>query len=223
MEGTTVISDIHLGSDVCRAKELGHFLDHIENRSSRLILNGDVFDSMDLRRLKKTHWNILSKLRKISDKMEVVWVVGNHDGTADIISHLLGIKAVNDYEFISGSKKILVLHGHIFDKFIDEHPILTWFGDTIYSILQKIDTSHYIARMAKHSSKEYLHCMKKIKIESVDLAKERHCDIVCCGHTHHAESSMVGCIQYVNSGCWTENPSSFVDINNGIAHLGQLN
>src|SRR6185437_9056133 len=104
MDTTTIISDIHLGSDCCQAKMLEAFLENIESRSTRLILNGDVFDSMDFRRLEKHHWRILSRLRKISDKMEVVWVVGNHDGPAEVISHLLGLTVVNNYEFVSGGK-----------------------------------------------------------------------------------------------------------------------
>lgn len=220
---TTIISDIHLGSDVCLAKEVNDFLDHIEDRSQRLILNGDVFDSMDFRRLKKHHWHILSRLRKVSDKMEVVWVVGNHDGSADIVSHLLGITAVDHYEFYSGFKKVLALHGHVFDKFIDEHPVLTWVGDTIYSFLQWVDRSHYIARAAKYSSKLYLRCAQEIKVKALKLAKSMHADIVCTGHTHHAELDTSGDIHYVNSGCWTERPTSFVEIRSGKVELSQFN
>ena len=220
---TTIISDIHLGSDVCQAKELVDFLDHIEERSKRLILNGDVFDSMDFRRLRKHHWHILSRLRKMSDKIEVIWVVGNHDGPAEIISHLLGVTVVDDYEFFSENKRVLVLHGHIFDEFIDNYPILTKIGDMIYSFLQWIDKSHYIARTAKQSSKIYLRCAENIKNKALKKAKSKGCDIVCCGHTHHPELTTIEDIVYVNSGCWTENPSSFINICNGEIELSFFN
>jgi len=224
MDTTTIISDIHLGSDCCQAKMLEAFLENIESRSTRLILNGDVFDSMDFRRLEKHHWRILSRLRKISDKMEVVWVVGNHDGPAEVISHLLGLTVVNNYEFVSGGKKVLILHGHIFDEFIDNHPVLTWIGDMIYWLLQKLDSllfrdEHYIARAAKHSSKSYLRCSEHIKERAIKLAKSRGCDVVCCGHTHNAEMSFFGSTQYINSGCWTEKPCHFIAIQEGIVIL----
>lgn len=51
-----IISDIHLGSDNCQAKDLVVFLEQIRCgviQTSRIILNGDVFDSFDFRRLKK--------------------------------------------------------------------------------------------------------------------------------------------------------------------------
>jgi UDP-2,3-diacylglucosamine pyrophosphatase LpxH len=169
--------------------------------------------------LKKHHWHILSQIRKISDKIEVVWVAGNHDGQADIISHLLGIEVVDEYIFESGFKKILVLHGHIFDNFIDEHPILTWFCDAVYRFLQKIDTSHYIARLAKHSSKQYLRCAENIRIKALEYASDKGCDVVCCGHSHHAQLDKSTKLCYANSGCWTEKPCTYLEIFDGEIEL----
>src|SRR5215212_9253236 len=45
-----VISDLHLGSDNCQAKEAAAFLQLIldgDIRTRRLVINGDVFDSID--------------------------------------------------------------------------------------------------------------------------------------------------------------------------------
>ena len=100
-----VISDLHLGSDNCQAKAAAAFLQEIlEGRhpTRRLIINGDVFDSIDFRRLKKTHWKVLSQIRHLSDKMEVIWIAGNHDGSAEIVSHLLGVRVVEEYILRSG-------------------------------------------------------------------------------------------------------------------------
>jgi UDP-2,3-diacylglucosamine pyrophosphatase LpxH len=222
MRDAIIISDIHLGSDVCQAKALWEFLEGIEDRSKKLILNGDVFDSIDMRRLNKHHWHVLSNLRRISDQMEVIWICGNHDGPADIISHLLGITVVDDYEFTTGDKKVLVFHGDKYDKFIDEHPFLTYLADTVYWFLQKIDKTHYTARMAKHNSKHYLHNSKKIMDGAIKFAVERACQIVCCGHTHHA-LEMPGDISYYNSGCWTEWPCSYLSVKDGKVELCFIN
>jgi UDP-2,3-diacylglucosamine pyrophosphatase LpxH len=64
---------------------------------------------------------------------------GNHDGSAEFVSHLLGTVVVEEFILHSGGRKILVLHGHAFDEFLDAHPILTWLGDCIYFLLQPID------------------------------------------------------------------------------------
>src|SRR5215813_6209069 len=86
-----ILSDLHLGSSNCQAKSLCDFLERIVDeklRTGKLILNGDVFDSIDFRRLKKNHWKVLSLIRKLSDRMETIWLCGNHDGTAEFVSHL---------------------------------------------------------------------------------------------------------------------------------------
>ena len=46
---------------------------------------------MKFHRLRKWHWKVLSQLRKLSDEIETIWIIGNHDGPAEDISQLLGI------------------------------------------------------------------------------------------------------------------------------------
>jgi len=36
------------------------------------------------------------EIRKIADEMEVVWINGNHDGPAEIVSHLLGVRCADE-------------------------------------------------------------------------------------------------------------------------------
>ena len=148
-------------------------------------------------------------------------MVGNHDakGEAEIISHLLGIKVLDEYSFTSGDKKVLVLHGHVFDDFIDNHPIITKIGDYIYNFLQKIDKTHTIARLAKRNSKQYLNCLEEVRKKAINLAIRRGCQIICCGHTHHEMDVTEDGVQYLNSGCWTELPCHYLTINNGVAQL----
>ena len=76
MYDAVVISDLHLGSPNCQAKQLARFLEGVRKgplAAKRLILNGDVFDSIDFRRLKRRHWDVLSELRKLSDDVEIIW------------------------------------------------------------------------------------------------------------------------------------------------------
>src|SRR5262245_8532391 len=118
MLDAVVLSDIHLGSTNCEAKRVCAFLERIvegDLPTARLSLNGDVFDSIDFRRLNKNHWKVLSLLRKLSDQIEIVWLAGNHDGSAEIISHLLGVTVQEDYVLSSGNERLLILHGHVFD------------------------------------------------------------------------------------------------------------
>ena len=142
--------------------------------TDRLILNGDVFDSIDFRRLNKHHWKVLSLLRKLSDRIEIIWLCGNHDGPAEIVSHLLGVTVMDEYVLESGNERLLILHGHVFDAFLDDHPILTWLGDCIYWGLQRLDPTHGVARMAKRNSKTFLRCAQRIEDSSMECARRKN-------------------------------------------------
>lgn len=217
-----ILSDLHLGSDNCQARRLCRLLESVaaeELPARRLVLNGDVFDSIDFRRLKRRHWKVLSLLRKLSDHLEIVWICGNHDGSAEIVSHLLGVTVVDEYVFESGGKKVLVLHGHAFDEFLDAHPFLTRLADCVYFLLQKLDRTHAVAKFAKTSSKTFLRCAKKIEERSLEYARRKGCAAVCCGHTHHAEVNGNGKVAYYNSGCWTEWPGTYLTAAGGRIEL----
>jgi UDP-2,3-diacylglucosamine pyrophosphatase LpxH len=217
-----ILSDIHLGSSNCQAKNLCRFLECFVNReitASELILNGDIFDSIDFRRLSKSHWKVLSLIRKLSDKLKVIWISGNHDGSAEIVSHLLGVTVKNEHVLVSGGRRVLVLHGHAFDDFLDAHPWMTWLGDMVYCLLQKIDRTHYFAKLAKRGSKTFLRCAKKIEEGATEYARKKGCGAVCCGHTHHAVVTEAQPVQYYNSGCWTELPGTYLTVAGGQVEL----
>ncbi len=222
MLDAVILSDFHLGSDNCQAKNVVRMLDRLvsgELTTARLILNGDVFDSIDFRRLNKSHWKVLSLLRKLSDEIEITWLCGNHDGSAEIVSHLLGVTVTNEYVLETGGRDILILHGHAFDEFLDSHPVLTWLADCAYAFLQWIDRTHYFAKLAKHSSKTFLRCARKIEEGAVDLARRKNCVAVCCGHTHVAAAKTDQPIPYFNSGCWTELPCHYLTVSAGKVAL----
>ncbi len=222
MNDAIIISDLHLGSDICRAKELEDFLFQIKSgkiETERLILNGDVFDNLDFRRLKKSHWKILSTLRKLSKKINIIWICGNHDGPADMISHLLGIDVVDDYVFQSGDNKILLFHGHVYDDFINAHPIITRIADILYSILMKIDRNYKICQHLKGASKTYARCQKGVESGAVKFARHVGANIVCCGHTHTAKKETFGNVEYYNSGSFCELPAHFLSISDGTVEI----
>jgi UDP-2,3-diacylglucosamine pyrophosphatase LpxH len=210
-----ILSDIHLGSKNCQAKNLVRFLEMMadgEIVTSHLVLNGDVFDSIDFRRLNKSHWKVLSLIRKLSDRIDITWISGNHDGSPELISHLLGVTVKDESVLRSGGREILFLHGHRFDDFIDAHPILTWIGDRIYHFLQWLDKTHSFAKLAKKGSKTFLRCAQKIEDGAIEYARKKGCDTVCCGHTHHAVAKDDLPIPYYNSGCWTELPCRYLTV-----------
>jgi len=214
-----IISDIHIGAENCQGKHLVDFLEEIHQekiKTKRLILNGDVFENFDSR-LHKWNWRILSSIRSISDIIEVIWIRGNHDshGPAISIAHLIGANYTDEYIFESNGKRILCFHGDIFDDFLTDHPIITWVADWIYWLLQKVDPSLYLAKIAKHNSKTFLRCANLVKIEALKFKNKKNCDYVCCGHTHFAEADK----EYYNSGTWTELPPTYLAVKDGNIEL----
>lgn len=216
-----IISDIHLGSLVCQAKRFKEFLRSVheeEIHADELIVNGDLFDSWDFRRLKGSHWKILSRMRQIAKSKKIVWIRGNHDGPSEMISHLIGLDFLDEYVFDSGGRKVLVLHGDVFDDFISEYPMLTKMADHAYRILQKIGLGSNLALMAKRSSKTFLRCSERVKSRAKSYAESKSVDMVCCGHTHMHESDSKG-VEYHNSGCWTEDACHYILIEDGRASV----
>ena len=222
MLDAVILSDLHLGSDNCQAKSICHLLERIvegELLTERLILNGDMFDSIDFRRLNKNHWKVLSYIRKLSDHVETIWLCGNHDGSAEVVSHLLGVAVMDEYELESGSERILILHGHTFDDFLDNHPFMTWVADCVYGFLQWIDRTHHFAKLAKHGSKTFVRCAAKIEEGAIEAARRKGCTSVCCGHTHAPMAHTEQAISYFNSGSWTELPCTYLTVDDGTILL----
>lgn len=215
-----IISDIHLGANNCQSQILLKFLQEVKDnvrQTKKLIVAGDLFDSFNAR-LHKEEWKVLGILRALSNDIEVVWVKGNHDEyyESKTISYIIGTQFHEvHYIFESGGKKLLVMHGDVFDTFITDHPILTIICDWIYWSLLIIDKSHHLAKLAKHSSKSYMHCSEVISKESVVCAKKLKCDIAICGHTHLALKKE----NYFNSGSWAERPSSYLTVKDGLVEL----
>jgi UDP-2,3-diacylglucosamine pyrophosphatase LpxH len=222
MLDAVVVSDIHLGSYNCQARNVCLLLERLltgELPTARLILNGDVFDSLDFRRLNGDQGKVLSLLRRLANRIDVLCLCGNHDGSAEILAHLLGVTVRDEYILESGSERILLLHGHVFDDFLDKHPYLTWLADQVYAFLQWLDRSHRLARRAKHSSKTFLRCAQRIEEEAVERARRMDCTIVCCGHTHSAVTNVERPIAYFNGGCWTELPCTYLTVADGTVRL----
>jgi metallophosphoesterase superfamily enzyme len=70
---TLILSDLHLGGEMSRAREALRVLQ--ENRYGRLILLGDIFADLNFARLKKEHWKFLGFIRKLSNPKRNVEVV----------------------------------------------------------------------------------------------------------------------------------------------------
>jgi UDP-2,3-diacylglucosamine pyrophosphatase LpxH len=217
-----LLSDLHLGSESCQVLAVQALLEALPP-TRRLVLNGDVLENTEYR-LTKQHWRVLSRLRKLSDQLQLVWVRGNHDFDAESVAHLLGAEFVPEVEFESGGKRVLCVHGDAWDRFLTDHPIITNVADWFYLRLQR--RSRRLALSAKRKSKVFLRCVERVRQEATEYARARQADVVICGHTHHAEVPLApapGAPAYFNTGCWTDHHCHYLTVQDGLVKLGEVN
>ena len=203
---TLIISDLHLGSDVSRAREACQMIRNAVFH--RLILLGDIFCDLNFGRLKKQHWQFLSMIRKLSNPkrgVEVVWVEGNHDrGLTDVMSHLVGVNVFQDYEWSFAGRRYLAIHGHQFDRFVINNAVLSRAGEWAYLHMQRFDSKRKVlSRFLDRQNSRWLRLSPKVAAGAIAFAKHRRADVVFCGHTHEARCVEQDGVQYFNSGCWT--------------------
>ena len=75
-----VISDVHLGTYGCHAKELLHYLKTVN--PNKLILNGDIIDMWNFSKsyFPSSHMDVIRQIMKMaSNGTQVYYVTGNHD------------------------------------------------------------------------------------------------------------------------------------------------
>lgn len=222
---TLVISDVHLGSPVCMAKQLTGILEALY--FERLILLGDIFDSLNFMRLCGRQWKLFDTLRHIAKEREVIWMAGNHDAKAfEFGSAVLGAMPIpEDRHHLEevGGRVFYMAHGHQFDEFIPANPRLTAVASGAYLAIQQIEPSQTLARSLKKSSKQWLRLDQKVGAMAVQAANDAGADIAVCGHTHQAGINIVPGGTYINTGCWTDVPATMLCISKkGNASLCQV-
>ena len=212
---TLILSDLHLGAETSHAREATRVLKR--NRFERLILLGDIFADLNFARLTKEHWKFLGFIRKLSNpkrKIEVVWVEGNHDhGLADIMSHLVGVRVYESYEWYYRGLKHIAIHGHQFDGFQVNRMTMSRVGTSLYLQLQKLDfKSKPIARMIDRLNTRWLRMSPKVASGALSHARYHEAQRIFCGHTHEALHVERDGIDYYNSGGWVDSRLTYLTI-----------
>ena len=224
---TIIISDLHLGSPMCQAKELLEFLQNIEVK--RLVLNGDVFEDLKRTfRLHRQHWAVLEQLRRMSDNCQVIWVKGNHDTLyrnrkEDLvaISNLLGIKIKHQLIFNVGKFRCLAIHGDKWDNYIHRFPVLADIITWAYDRLKEVHSEHMrkIVKWVKRRSKLFMRNSQYVMDGAIEYAEDLECNVVVCGHTHHPMLERIGFTSYGNSGTWESFKPTYITIDEEMIGL----
>lgn len=219
-----VISDVHLGTYGCHAKELLDYLCSIE--AENLILNGDFIDMWQFKKnyFPKEHIQVLHRVLKMAEQgTKVYYITGNHDDNlrryADFSTGNIFLR--NQLTIHLNHKKYWIFHGDVFDLSIQYSPLLAkiggksydyliWLNRFVNNIRGKMGLSKMsLAGKIKDSVKEAVKFISDFEEKAIDLAAEKNYDYVICGHIHRPQMRFIEKgkkgITYLNSGDWVEN------------------
>ncbi|MFZ4862603.1 UDP-2,3-diacylglucosamine diphosphatase [Sphingobacterium sp. Mn56C] len=222
-----VLSDLHLGTYGCRAKEILHYLYSI--KPAKLILNGDIIDIWQFKKsyFPDQHLRVIKYLFDMAYQgTEIIYITGNHDEMLRKFTDISfgNIKLVDKLIMQLGDKKAWVFHGDVFDASVQHSKWLAKLGGWGYDMLIRLNNviNWYLVRMGREKyslSKRIKNSVKKavkfvgdFEHTASELAIDSHYDYVVCGHIHHPQIREVtnkkGKCMYMNSGDWIENLSA---------------
>ena len=224
-----VISDIHLGTYGCHAKELLHYLRSINPKT--IVLNGDIIDIWQFtkRYWPKSHMKVVKHIMNwVSKGKKTYYITGNHD---EMLRKFAGFKMgsfniVNKLVLeLDNNKKAWIFHGDVFDVTMEHSKWLAKLGAIGYDTLILINGAVNIisekifrkgklslSKKIKNSVKSAVKFINNFEKISADIGISNKYDYVVCGHIHQPEikdiSNEHGSIKYLNSGDWIENLTS---------------
>jgi UDP-2,3-diacylglucosamine pyrophosphatase LpxH len=148
---TLWISDTHLGTKGCRARELSRFLKHI--RCQRLYLVGDIIDIQRLRQRwywPQAHNDVVRRiLTHAQHGTEVIFVPGNHDDAARQYLCLqfggVVVRPWADHQTADG-RWLYVCHGDQYDLIVRGSLVLAALGGLAYEWLLTLNRTYNAVR-----------------------------------------------------------------------------
>jgi UDP-2,3-diacylglucosamine pyrophosphatase LpxH len=229
-----VLSDVHLGTYGCHAKELLHYLKTIKPKT--VILNGDIIDiwQFSKRYWPKSHMKVIKHLMEwMSKGVKIYYVTGNHD---EMLRKFVGfkmgpLKIVNKVILeLDNNKTAWFFHGDVFDITMQHSKWLAKLGAVGYDTLILINSAANfisekvfkkgklsLSKKIKNSVKTAVKFVNNFEQTAADIGISNQYDYVVCGHIHQPEMREIenhhGKIMYLNSGDWIENLTALEYVN----------
>ena len=229
-----IISDVHLGTYGCHAKELLHYLKSIKPRT--VILNGDIIDiwQFSKRYWPKSHMKIIKHFMEwITKGVKIIYVTGNHD---EMLRKFTGFK-MGSFKIVDkiiidldNEKKAWIFHGDVFDVTMQHSKWLAKLGAVGYDTLIIINSlvnfisekifkkgKVSLSKKIKNSVKSAVKFINSFEQTAADIGISNQYNYVICGHVHQPEMRTIkneeGEIIYLNSGDWIENLTALEYVN----------
>lgn len=222
-----VLSDIHLGTYGCHARELLQYLKTVKPKA--VVLNGDIIDiwQFSKRYWPSTHMMVVKHLiGLIAKDVPVYYIPGNHDEMLRKFKgfQLGSLKVTNKLSLKINGSKVWIFHGDVFDVVMQHSKWLAKLGAVGYDTLILINRfvnfisakfgrgKVSLSKKIKNSVKGAVKFINQFESTVCDIAADNQYKYVICGHIHQPEIRTVitenGPVVYMNSGDWIENLTS---------------
>ena len=225
-ERLLITSDTHIGSFFCNARRgFADFLAYACEHRWNVCINGDGLDVLhtSLRRITTEGMGLLRALQHAATEITIYYTIGNHDL---ILEHSVGewggLKLVPFLNVRSGTRRIRIEHGHLYDPFLIHHPdmqhALTRFSGYLCRIYPpwyfwhegyKVFRYKYMCKVMGRSAAPSSQPTDNPRyLEAAEEVAARGFDAVVFGHTHHETILPLnkGRTTYYNTGSWFRQP-----------------
>lgn len=210
-----VLSDVQLGSELCKSKELLNYLNSIE--IGTLILNGDFicFAKLQQTPLPKAHLQVIQKVLEIaSKKTKVYYLTGDQDAKLkkQLNFPFSPLHFRDNLHLQLKGKSYWIFHGDVLD--------FTLLGPSFgrnthqynYRQLVKYNTIHKkISRIMgftafQKNTTKTANYIQQFEDKALRMAAYHSCDYIICGHTRQAKMKTTEIsgkkVTYLNAGDW---------------------
>lgn len=224
---TVFVSDFHLGTTACQSQALLNFLQQLDCR--QLYLVGDIIDLWELKDgtpWPRGHEAIIQYLWELSTRIEIIYVVGNHDAplrhlAQKYLGHIRIEKEV--IHVAADGKRYWVVHGDAFDAHIQFPLWMTRLGDRLSSLLSIINRRFNrcrellripywsLANAVKQANGKARAYIDRYAMVLVNETRSRGLDGVICGHIHFPETRIIDGVLYANDGDWVDSRSALIE------------
>lgn len=220
-----VISDLHLGTYGCHAREIVQYLRHI--RPKWLILNGDIIDGWQFskRYFPPAHLQVIKEILNLTEMgTRVVYITGNHDEMLRRYSgwQLSHFQITDKLVLEIDGQMTWIFHGDVFDATTKgSAKIIAKLGGVGYDwlillnrlinwLLVKLNRPKMsLSKKVKNGVKKAVAWINNFEQTAAELAIEKGYKYVICGHIHQPQHRDImtpkGKVTYLNSGDWIEN------------------
>lgn len=181
-------------------------------------MNGDVIDtwSWHMPFIDSYQCRIIEKI--LDWDGDVTYIRGNHETNTYLVSQILPLPMLDQEEYYTlEGKKILITHGHVFDKFKTDKFLAYRY---LCSMLHKLEHHTRLASGLFHLVDRFSYfSVRRFRDRIFKQLKTKYYGVIC-GHTHIPQIwDYYGKFMYYNDGDFVQHQSALVETLGGEIKL----